>query len=130
VKFPGKCETTVTEQDDVTTTKSQLTVGEEVYFFSTSVHENPLVDYADMAEISREAFGRSLNADLVSASETDFQGHISNQAEFILANQEMKISYCVFFIDQIQFQMIYMAPIHSFNENHKDKFFNSFRGKK
>jgi len=127
IKFPVEFTTERTEKESATTTKTSCTVDDQTFMASYTLHETELIDHIEMAEVSAESFGESINGTLQSKTDWTVNNHTGLIAIFDLPEVEAKVEYRVVLVEQIQYQVIVLAKNINYNEEMAADFFKSFK---
>ncbi|MCB9081071.1 MAG: hypothetical protein H6555_05100 [Lewinellaceae bacterium] len=127
VVFPARYEVQTSEGEEVETTKISVTIDEQTFFASYTVHTVNLTDRDDLLEVSVDSFREQLNGTIQGKSAWKVKKESGLQAVMNLEEQDAKIQYHVLIVGQIQYQLVVVAPSGSFNQKAADAFIKSFK---
>ena len=122
--FPAPFEEDVEEKDYGNTHKVSATVDGQTFFFATTIHNNPLTDRYQLAEVSLESFLESVQGQLIESHDYFYKKHKGISAKIKL--DERTIDYRIILIGQHQYQLIAIFE-NEYNEKASQKFFKSFK---
>jgi hypothetical protein len=130
VVFPDAYTTTEMNDDGVRTLKTQAQLDEKLFFVAYTLHETELDDHYNLATISLESFAEALSSDIIEQSDWKIKKNIGKRAMLYSSEEKLKGEYRAVIVGQIQYQLIAISSVDSWDEKLAKKFIKSFKIKK
>ncbi|MEM0999064.1 MAG: hypothetical protein AAGN35_18535 [Bacteroidota bacterium] len=132
-KLPGNEIPEIESEEDGETVIWNYTseYGSGVYLASYTLY-NIATDYSDPIDLAKESlsgFVGAVDGKIVREKPWEYKKHEGIQATIQIASQNIACQYKVLFVDQIQYQLVVMAPVGEYDNDTAKKFFASFKVK-
>lgn len=127
IVFPAQYEVQTSGDGELESGKISVTIDDQTYFASYTVHTVDLTNVKELTEVSVDSFREELSATMQGKSEWKVKKNSGLKATMKLAEQDVKMQYHVLIVGQIQYQLIVAAPSGSFNQKAADAFIKSFK---
>jgi hypothetical protein len=130
--FPGQFTVSTKNEDAYSSEKAELVLDDLVYMLSFSNHKNEMIesDYDALSEVSLMAFLEGLGGKITKRDIWKVKKQKGLKSTFNVPAEGLKGEYRVVFRGQIQYQIIVLGLVDSWNQNSVDLFLNSFKLKK
>ncbi len=130
VAFPAEFEESEEAiNDGAKTVKVSAILGDQNFFASYTVHDMPLDDPADLAQVSLDAFSEQLSGNILNTSPWTVKGQQGLKAMIKLEAQSALVDYRVLIHDHLQYQILVVGLESSWDQAAADAFFKSFKVK-
>lgn len=126
VNFPCGYTVSADSVEEATTYKAECYHDDEYFLASYTPLPAIVPETSEMEGLSLEFFKEAVKATEISKKEWDIREHAGLAAYLIMTEESARIDYRVVIVDDILYQLVYIAKDDLFREEKATKFMNSF----
>lgn len=130
ITFPEEYKVETNYPEVGKTVKISATWNDIIFYASYVLHDTPLSDHEELANVGLEAFNESIEGKIDAQSSWVVKKNKGAQATLTMPSQNVTLNYYGILVGQIQYQLVVFAEKPKWNQAVADKFIKAFKLKK